>query len=82
MAATLAAAFAALAAAAALPLALFEPDGIPSPSAASGKPGMSLRLWTRTRRESLKVISTLLSDITSVTNPLPNLGWVTMTFSV
>ena len=42
---------------------------------------MSLRLCTSTRRESLKVISTLLSDITSVTKPLPNLGWVTMAFS-
>src|SRR5579862_8714608 len=35
---------------------------------------MSLRLCTSTRRESLKVISTLLSDTTSVTKPLPRQG--------
>ena len=55
--------------------------GMPSPSAASGIPGMSRRLCTRIRRASRKVISTLLSDTTSETNPTPNLGWFTMTFS-
>ena len=72
-----------LAAALLLTALAFGPfEGIPSPSAASGNPGMSLRLCTSTRRASLNVISTLLSYINSETNPLPNLGCVTMVFSV
>ena len=42
---------------------------------------MSFRLWTSTRRPSLNVTSTLLSDMISDTKPFPNLGWVTITFS-
>ena len=62
-------------------LPIFELEATPSPSAASGSPGMFLRLWTSTRLASLKVTSTLLSDTISDTNPFPNFGWVTMTFS-
>ncbi len=79
------------AALASLPLAAFSglpfsleilvSDGCPSPSAASGSPCMSLRLCTSTRRASLNVISALLSDRISDTNPTPNLGCVTITLS-
>ena len=75
--------FDSLAAALLLTALAFGPfEGIPSPSAASGSPGMSLRLCTSTRRASLNVISTLLSDMSSETNPFPNFGCVTMVFSV
>ncbi len=58
-----------------------ELDGSPSSSAANGDPGMSLRLWTKMRRASAKVISTLLSETISEMKPLPNFGWKTIWFS-
>ena len=53
---------------------IFELEATPSPSAASGSPGMFLRLCTSTRLASLNVTSTLLSETISDTKPRPNFG--------